>query len=158
MVACATIGRAPRRLTGVKSQVRTSVAILALIIVAAAGLLGRTNLSAGILGGVVGLALVGAFAWWSLRRGRHVAWAEARRLIGPGHAVVLWKPGCTYCERLLLVLRRDSRVTWVNVWQDADAQTTVCALNDGNEYTPTVLVGDQVLRNPTPGQVRAAIS
>lgn len=140
-----------------QSQVRTSIAILALFMLASAVWLGRTNVSAGVFGGVVGLALVGVFAWWSLRRGRHVPWRTAEQSLAPGHAVVLWKPGCRYCERLLRQLRKDPRITWVNVWRDAEANARLCALNDGNEYTPTVLVGTQVLRNPTPGQVRAAL-
>lgn len=68
--------------------------------------------------------------------------------------MVLWKPGCLYCERLLLHLRSDSRVTWVNVWQDDKANAQVRAVNNGDELTPTVLLGDQVLRNPTAAELR----
>ena len=71
--------------------------------------------------------------------------------------MVFWKPGCPYCERLLKAIGDDDRVIWVNVWQDATARARVCELNDGNEYTPTALVGPDVLRNPSAAEVLAAI-
>ncbi len=94
---------------------------------------------------VVGLTLVALNG----RRGRHTAWAEAQDLLGPGRAVVFWKPGCKFCERLLRALGNDDRVTWVNVWVDQDANDEVCRLNDGDELTPTAVVGERVLRNPS---------
>ncbi|NLE97934.1 MAG: hypothetical protein GX596_08090 [Propionibacterium sp.] len=99
-------------------------------------------------------ALLGAYM---LRRGRHTPWvvADARR--GPGHAVVFWKPGCMYCERLLRALRRDHDITWVNVWRDSAANAELRRLNDGNELTPTALVGDRVLRNPSADELRSAL-
>ena len=72
--------------------------------------------------------------------------------------MVFWKPGCRYCERLLLALRGDDRITWVNVWQDQDANAVVRSLNDGNELTPTALVGEQVLINPSADQLREALA
>ena len=93
-----------------------------------------------------------------VRRGRHTPWQVARERLESGGAVVLWKPGCTYCERLLLALRDDARLTWVNVWVDKEANAEVRRLNGGDELTPTVLVGAEVLRNPTPGQLRARLS
>ena len=67
---------------------------------------------------------------------------------------MLWKPGCLYCERLLRQLRSDDRMTWVNVWRDEAANAQVRAVNGGDELTPTVLLGDQVLRNPTAAELR----
>ena len=55
-------------------------------------------------------------------------------------------------------LADDERVVWVNVWRDDDANHRVRELNDGAEYTPTVLVGDTVLRNPSAAAVREALA
>lgn len=126
-------------------------------VILAALLLGRDDLRVGAAVGLFGLAALGTVAVWSTRRGRHTPWSEAERQITPEHGVVLWKPGCVHCERLLLALRREPRLTWVNVWRDEEANHAVRARNDGDELTPTVLVGDQVLRNPPPGRVRAAL-
>jgi len=92
------------------------------------------------------------------RRGRHTPWPVAAQHLDSAGAVVLWKPGCVYCERLLVALRDDPRITWVNVWVDKEANAEVRRLNDGNELTPTVLVGAEVLRNPGAAQLRARLS
>ncbi len=104
--------------------------------------------------GVVGLG----FLAFSARRGRHTPWAKARQLVGPGHAVVFWKPGCMYCERLLRAIGRDDRVTWVNVRVDKDANAEVRRLSNGDELTPTVLVGERVLRNPSVEEMLESVS
>lgn len=103
---------------------------------------------------LVGLALVALNG----RRGKHTSWRKAQGSIAPGHAVVFWKPGCVYCERLLHAVGKDSRVTWVNVWVDQDANDEVCALNNGDELTPTAVVGDRVLRNPSADELIEALS
>ena len=102
---------------------------------------------------VSGLLLLALLA----RRGRHTPWLAAAERLDAGGAVVLWKPGCTFCERLLLAMRNDERITWVNVWADTEANAEVRRLNNGNELTPTVLLGDDVLRNPSPDQLRARL-
>lgn len=99
---------------------------------------------------VVGLLLLAVLA----RRGRHTAWRAAAPRLASVAAVVLWKPGCVYCERMLLALRGDPRVVWVNVWADREANAEVRRHNGGDELTPTVLIGDEVLRNPGPDEVR----
>lgn len=91
-----------------------------------------------------------------------MSWAEARHHLDGGGAVGLWRPGCGYCDRLRRALGADTRIAWVNVWQDADANRVVREHNNGDEYTPTVLVagpGDEpvVLRNPSPAEVQAAL-
>ena len=93
----------------------------------------------------VGVALVALNG----RRGRHTSWAEAQGQMGTGHAVVFWKPGCMFCEQLLRAVGDDARVTWVNVRVDQDANDEVRRLNSGDELTPTAVVGDRVLRNPS---------
>ena len=95
---------------------------------------------------------------FSARRGRHTPWATASGKVAPGHAVVFWKPGCMFCERLLRAIGDDERVTWVNVRVDREANAEVRRHNDGDELTPTVLVGKQVLRNPSAGEILEALS
>lgn len=119
--------------------------------------LSSVSMVVGLAGGMVGLLAVVAYGTWWLRRGRHTPWSEARAGIRPGHAVVLWNPGCPYCERLLCDLKNDERITWVNVWHDRAAQRRVCDLNGGNEYVPIALVGDHVLRNPSASELTAAL-
>ena len=106
---------------------------------------------------VVIVVLVVVLARMAKRTGPHVSWEQAQQDLAAGKAVVLWKPGCVFCERLLVQLRKNERVTWVNVWKDQAANEAVHAVNDGNELTPTVFVGDQVLRNPGSGQVLEAL-
>lgn len=93
----------------------------------------------------VGLAVVLAGGWWlsPLRRGRHVPHARAQAESGDDDLVVYWKPGCTYCIRLLARLDRfeRDRIRWVNVWQDDAAAQFVADHNDGNVLTPTVMTG-----------------
>jgi len=57
-----------------------------------------------------------------------------------GGVVVFWRPGCTFCLRLMWTLRtRLDDVYWVNIWKDDDAAARVRALNKGNETVPTLL-------------------
>lgn len=87
----------------------------------------------------------------------HTPWETAQPLIADGHAVVLWKPGCMFCEQLLGELGEDPAITWVNVYADDAANEAVRAVNDGNELTPTALVGESVLRNPSANELRSAL-
>lgn len=102
----------------------------------------------------VGVALVALNG----RRGRHTSWAQAQEQMGSGRAVVFWKPGCMFCERLLRAVGNDDRVAWVNVWVDQDGNDEVRRLNNGDELTPTALVGDRVLRNPSAEELLASLS
>lgn len=94
---------------------------------------------------------------WFSRTRPHVSWEQAQRDLADGKAVVFWKPGCAFCEFLLLQLGREKRVTWVNVWKDEAANAAVRAVNNGDELTPTALIGDEVLRNPSAKEVLAAL-
>lgn len=109
-----------------------------------------------IAGVVVAVAGVG-FVLWSYRAGRHVPLEHAFAATTDGGGYVLWKPGCAYCERLLAQLGGDERLEWVNVWRDPEANAVVRAHNGGDELTPTAVVGDLVLRNPTAEELRAAL-
>ncbi|MDN5900268.1 MAG: hypothetical protein L0H74_09390 [Brachybacterium sp.] len=133
---------------------RWSLAVVAVAILAMAVVIGVDDARRGLIVGVAGALVLAAVAVWSAHRGKHTAWARAEARITPDHAVVLWKPGCLYCERLLLQLRKDPRVSWVNVWRDEDANAQVRAVNGGDELTPTVLLGTQVLRNPSAAELR----
>lgn len=112
----------------------------------------------GLAVGAVGVALIAGTGMWMLRKGRHTPWPEAEAALADGAAVALWKPGCSFCELLLRALADDERVVWVNVWRDDAANHRVRELNGGAEYTPTVLVGERVLRNPSAAAVREALS
>lgn len=140
-----------------KRQVQTAVAVALASVLLGGWWAARSTPVTGMAGAGLGVLGVLAYGWWALRRGRHTAWDLARGRIAPGHAVVLWKPGCPYCERLLRALSGDDRVTWVNVWHDDRARSVVCELNGGDEYVPTVLIGPAVLRNPTSQEVVAAL-
>lgn len=131
-----------------------TAAVGTLAVAAMALVLGGDDLRTGVLVGVLGEIAVLAVALWSGRRGRHTPWPRATEMFAPGRALVLWKPGCLYCERLLVQLGGDPRVIWVNVWRDEDAQARVRAVNRGDELTPTALVGDDVLRDPTAQELR----
>lgn len=131
--------------------------VLAVAVVLLTWQLSRDNVLIGVLCGIIGLVIWGAAARASRRREPHTAWRQAQEALAAGDAVAFWKPGCGYCARLLRALRDEPRVTWVNVRVDDEANEAVRALNDGNEYTPTVLVGAQVLRNPGGREVLAAL-
>lgn len=72
--------------------------------------------------------------------------------------VVLWRPGCPFCRRLL---RRLDRVGLAHerrdIWQDEQAAAAVRAAAGGNETVPTVLVGDRALVNPTMRELLAVV-
>ena len=78
---------------------------------------------------------------------------------GPGpDVVVYWRPGCTFCLRLRLVLflyglhpRR------VNIWRDPEAAAFVRSVADGNETVPTVVMNGRAEVNPSPRRVVAAM-
>lgn len=124
-----------------------------------------------LIGGGVSLVLV---AW--LFRLRTVNrpdtnWDQAREALDAGRTVVFWKPGCGYCARLRRELRHDTRIAWVNVYQDDAADQVLRTVNDGDQLTPTVLVPTSfaadgaavdrdvdVLRNPSAAELRAELT
>jgi hypothetical protein len=140
----------------VSTAVRTG-ALVALMAVTAGLLAGQDDPARGWLVGGLVLALAPLLVALTLRRGPHAAWPDAEAALADGRAVVLWKPGCMFCERLLAALRRDPRIVWVNVWADEEANRVVRSHNDGNELTPTALVGDRVLVNPSVADLLAAL-
>lgn len=87
----------------------------------------------------------------------NVTWEEARAKLAPDHAVVLWKPGCSYCIDLKVDFEDDERFSWVNIAEDEGGAEAARNLNNGNELTPTVLIGDKGFSNPSSSQVRAEL-
>ncbi len=87
-------------------------------------------------------------------------WQALQRHVRHSTVVVYWRPGCVYCLRLRLALRR-ARVTgtvdWVDIWDDPEGAAYVRDLNDGSETVPTVIFPDGSARtNPDPASVVAA--
>ncbi|MHB1487749.1 MAG: glutaredoxin domain-containing protein [Acidimicrobiales bacterium] len=81
---------------------------------------------------------------------------EASRPAGP--VTVYWRPGCPYCARLRLGLRRIGLVTdEVNIWDNPEAAATVRAFAAGNETVPTVVVGNTGLVNPSVAAVMEVV-
>jgi mycoredoxin len=107
---------------------------------------------------VVGAALLG-LAWFGspVRGRRDPTHAEALRRAARGEVVVYWRPGCSYCARLLAVLRGRRGWVRVNIWHDPDAAAFVRQHNGGDEVVPTVLVGHETWTNPPPERVRAVL-
>ena len=107
------------------------------------------------------VAIPGGFSYGDYLRcgaiAAHSPIASAIRAHSDRGGYVLWKPGCIYCERLLRQLGDDTRVQWVNVRCDDVANDEVRSYNDGNELTPTAVVGDVVLSNPSAEQLKVAL-
>ncbi|NLT30964.1 MAG: hypothetical protein GXX86_11015 [Propionibacterium sp.] len=145
-------------MTAERNKTAVLTVITGLIGVVTVGVLvARINPWLGAAAAVVALLLLAVVLRALYRTGKHTPWAEARQRVGADHAVVLWKPTCAFCEVLLRSVGDDPRVTWVNVWADPEANAAVRELNDGNELTPTALVGTAVLRNPSRADLLAAV-
>ncbi|GAB3703741.1 glutaredoxin family protein [Mariniluteicoccus flavus] len=85
---------------------------------------------------------------------RRTPYAVARR--HPERVTIFFRPGCVFCVRLRLGLRNIARkAQWVDIWADPDAAAHVRDLNRGDELVPTVVVGEEVRRNPDPQWVGA---
>lgn len=71
---------------------------------------------------------------------------------------VYWRPGCPFCARLRMALRRDrERARWVDIWSDDDGRAYVASVNDGNETVPTVVIDGVPHTNPDPSLVQEAL-
>lgn len=72
--------------------------------------------------------------------------------------VVLWRPHCPFCSMLFRDIERAGLdVETRDIWSDAEARAL---LNDriGCETVPSVLVGDELLVNPSIEDVLDAIA
>lgn len=83
----------------------------------------------------------------------------ARRRAGQGEApVIFWKPGCTYCILLrLMVGPAGRRASWVDSSLDEQARAVVRSVNGGDHTTPTVMFGEQTRTNPDAAWVRSLL-
>ncbi len=110
---------------------------------------------------VVLVPLLAALLWWTRpSRGRpHISHAAAQAAAGDGDVIVYWRPGCIFCDRLKLGLRRvRDDVSWVNILRDAEGAAFVAARNAGNEVVPTVVTGAGETIEPTPSAVEAQLA
>ncbi|MDI5964475.1 glutaredoxin domain-containing protein [Streptomyces sp. SL13] len=77
---------------------------------------------------------------------------------GQDGVVVYWRPMCTYCLKLLLLLRFTRlRYTKVNIWKDPGAAAFVRSVADGNETVPTVTVAGRPMVNPSKRHLMEAV-
>jgi glutaredoxin len=81
--------------------------------------------------------------------------SHAEALARAEHGVaVYWRPGCPFCARLRLALRRcPDQVAWVDIWQDDEGRAFVASVNGGDETVPTVVVDGVAHTNPRPAFV-----
>ena len=78
---------------------------------------------------------------------------QAREVMKNGGVVIYWRPGCPYCEALDAKLGDlGNYATWVNIWEDPQAEEHVKALNEGNAVVPTVEHRRHPLRGGRPGE------
>ena len=93
-----------------------------------------------------------------VRKPASVSAAEGFRAADDGKVVVYWRRGCTFCQRLQLMLGKKVRdVVWVDVWADREASAYVRSVNDGNEVVPTVVIDGVAHTNPAPRTVGSAV-
>ena len=80
---------------------------------------------------------------------------DGEQSAGPPAVVVYWRPGCPFCIRLRLGLRRINVASEeLNIWSDPSAAAFVRSVNGRDEMVPTVVVGATTMRNRTPRQVK----
>lgn len=71
--------------------------------------------------------------------------------------VVLWRPHCPFCRILFSGIEKHGlEVELRNIWEDDEARAL---LNQriGSETVPSVLVGDEILVNPSITELLAAV-
>ncbi len=133
------------------------------VFVALAGLVflvGEVVASHRVVGGVAAGLLL-AFSW-VLSPAFFPSSAElgqARRRATQQEApVIFWKPGCSYCILMrVMVGPAGRRATWVDSSLDEQARAVVRSVNGGNHTTPTVMFGDQTRTNPDAAWVRSLL-
>ncbi len=111
--------------------------------------------------GVVAAVLLLAFAW-ALSPAFFPSSADlatAQRRAAQGEApLIFWKPGCTYCTLLrLMVGPAGRRASWVDSSLDEQARAVVRSVNGGDHTTPTVTFGEQTRTNPDAAWVRSLL-
>lgn len=72
--------------------------------------------------------------------------------------VVLWRPHCPFCSMLFRAIEREGlEVETRDIWSDDEARAL---LNEriGCETVPSVLIGDELLVNPSIDELLAALA
>jgi mycoredoxin len=79
--------------------------------------------------------------------------------VGDREVLVYYTPGCPYWTalRVKLVLARIP-FRAIRFRDDEDGAAAVRAVNDGNEMSPTVRIGEEWLTNPSLARVRAVLA
>ena len=71
--------------------------------------------------------------------------------------VVLWRPHCPFCRMLFSGIERHGlEVELRNIWEDDDARELLNR-RIGSETVPSVLVGEEILVNPSITELMAAV-
>lgn len=72
--------------------------------------------------------------------------------------IVLWRPHCPFCRILFSGIERHGlEVETRNIWEDEDARALLNR-RIGSETVPSVLVGDEILVNPSITELMATIA
>jgi glutaredoxin len=95
-----------------------------------------------------------------LLAGHPAATPHADALAHAEHGVaVYWRPGCPFCSRLRMAVRRHREdIAWVNIWEDAAGRAYVAGVNGGDETVPTVVIDGTPHTNPRPATVTRALT
>ncbi|MEX1217975.1 MAG: glutaredoxin domain-containing protein [Acidimicrobiales bacterium] len=71
--------------------------------------------------------------------------------------VVLWRPHCPFCRILFSAIERHGLVVETrNIWEDEEARELL-NLRIGSETVPSVLVGDEIMVNPSITELLATV-
>lgn len=71
--------------------------------------------------------------------------------------IVLWRPHCPFCRILFSgIERHDLEVETRNIWEDDEARELLNR-RIGSETVPSVIVGEEILVNPSITELLAAV-
>lgn len=75
----------------------------------------------------------------------------------PSIPIVLWRPHCPFCRMLLSDIERHGLVVEMrNIWEDDEARELLNR-RIGSETVPSVMVGEEILVNPSITELLAAV-
>ncbi|HHV19977.1 MAG TPA: hypothetical protein GXZ30_00310 [Propionibacterium sp.] len=97
-----------------------------------------------------GILLPAAFVFSPLMFPRPRA-TRAQALAAPDRVAIYFKPGDFFCIRLRLALGGIARkALWIDAIADPEAEEWMREVNRGDLLTPTVVIGEELKRNPDP--------
>ena len=71
---------------------------------------------------------------------------------------IYWRPGCPFCSRLRVAVRKHrDEIAWVNIWEDDVGRAYVASVNEGDETVPTVVIDGAPHTNPRTALVKRAL-